>query len=353
MKFHTLQISDVVNETDDCVSVAFHVPDHLKETFAFVPGQYLTLQAMINGEEVRRSYSICAEKGAPLRVAIKEVPGGVFSTWANKELRVGDEISVMPPEGNFVHHTDGSEARNYIAFVAGSGITPVLSMMSHILLDEPASTFTLFYGNRTTQQVIFKEAIEALKNKFMTRLQVNYLLSQEVTDSPLLSGRIDPSNCGSYLKYFALGDQVDKVFLCGPFEMIMGLREALPAHGISADRIKFELFYNPEADQQKEEAQERVPADHDTVITITLDGTTSELRSRFDESILDIAVNSGLDLPFACKGGVCATCKAKRISGDIDMAVNFALEKEEVEQGYILTCQSHVRSETAEVTFDM
>lgn len=353
MKFHTLRIIEVVKETDQCVSVAFDVPAELQETFSYVPGQYLTLQAEIGGENVRRSYSICSHRDEPLRVAIKEVPGGVFSTWANEHLAAGQDIDSMPPQGNFTHEPVEENVHHYVAFAAGSGITPVMSIMSQVLSDEPKSTFTLFYGNYSAQHIIFKEKIESMKNKYMTRLQVHHLFSDEITDSPLLSERIEPRNLASYFKYFVPYDTVHKVFLCGPYQMIIGLRDALPDVGVSPDRVKFELFFNPETAGASEGAQEKVIADHETTITITLDGVTSELVSRYDQSILDIAVDAGLDLPFACKGGVCATCKAKRISGDIDMKTNFALEDEEVEQGYILTCQSHVQSEVAEITFDM
>ncbi len=350
MKFHNLRVSDVRRETDDCVSVEFRVPDQLAPSFDFIPGQYLTLKKEIGGEEIRRSYSICTQPGDPLRVAIKEVPTGVFSTWANSELKEGDTIAVSEPEGNFLHRIDSRAENHYVAFVAGSGITPVLSILAHILELEPKSSFSLFYGNRNVQSIIFKEELEGMKNRFMDRFQLYHILSRETGGSPLLSGRIDATRCATYLKYFVPGQSAECFFLCGPYQMIMDMQAALLHCGINKDQIKFELFYNPESDDL--EMHQAQVFRHERQIRITLDGRTSEIKSNVDIPILDMAVEAGLDLPFSCKGGVCATCKAKLEQGEVNMTTNFALEEEEVEQGYILTCQAHAISAFVDVNFD-
>jgi len=351
MEFHQLQILEVREETDDCVSVAFHIPSDLEKKFRFVPGQYLTLKHTIAGEEIRRSYSICSTPDEQLRVAIKVVPDGIFSTWANDKLNAGMTIAVAVPQGNFIHNIDPEAANHYVAFVAGSGITPIMSIVTDVLEKEPKSSFSLFYGNRTTQQIIFREELEALKNQHMERFQLYHILSRETTESPLLSGRIDPERCDVYFKYFIPTDKLASVFLCGPYEMIMGMKEQLPKCGVDAADIKFELFYNPEVDDVNETPT--IVYDHDHQIKITLDGLTSEIASRLDVPILDMAIDAGMDLPYSCKGGVCATCKAKITAGDVEMTTNFALEPEEVEQGYVLTCQAHALTDFVEVNFDI
>ncbi|MCL4150377.1 UNVERIFIED_CONTAM: hypothetical protein GTU68_051212 [Idotea baltica] len=353
MKFNELQIADVTQETTDCVSVAFEIPPELESAYSFIPGQYLTLEHKVKGEPIRRSYSICSHPTEEMRVAIKQVPDGVFSTFANSELKVGMKLKVATPEGNFIHQAEPGQSNRYVAFVAGSGITPVLSIIKAVLMDEPNSEFILFYGNRRTNNIIFKEEIEGLKNKYMDRLQVYHILSRAKMDAPILSGRIDPANCSKYFKYFIPNHEVDKVFLCGPYDMIMGMKEALLTEGVAADNIKFELFFNPEAEEVGSQPKEKKVVDHERTIKITLDGLTANLKSNFDISILDMAIEAGMDLPYSCKGGVCATCKAKVLDGDVEMKTNFALEEEEVEAGYVLTCQAHAKTDFVHVNFDV
>ncbi len=351
MKFHELTVSEVRRETAECVSVAFDIPVSLSQQFEFIPGQYVTLKKKIEGEDIRRSYSICSQPGEQLRVAIKKVENGVFSSWANTELSAGQSILVSTPEGNFIHAPLAQNNNSYVAFVAGSGITPVLSIVSTILATEQNSTFSLFYGNRTSQEIIFKEELEALKNKYLGRFQLFHLLSKESTDSPLFSGRINTEKCTTFFKYFLDASSLNKVFLCGPFDMIMMLKETLPKLGVNQDKIKFELFYNPESDENRKETITTL--DQERKIRVTLDGLTADVQSRQDIAILDIAIDAGMDLPYSCKGGVCATCKAKLISGKVEMTTNFALEEEEVADGYILACQAHAKTDFVEVSFDV
>ena len=353
MKFNTLPVSEVRRETDDCVSVAFEVPSDLQPFYRFIPGQYLVVEQTINGDRVRRSYSICSHPEDGLRIAIKKVEGGIFSTWANEELQPGMVMDVALPEGNFIHESDAANTNYYVAFAAGSGITPVLSIINSVLRDEPNSHFVLFYGNRSSNNIIFKEELEDLKNIFIHRFELHHIFSRETTDSPLFNGRINAEKCHKFFNYFIQKDRVSKIFLCGPYEMIVELKDALPTLGIESNKIKLELFYNPEADKERSAYQSGSFNQIEKRIRITLDGLTSDLQSAFDVPILDMAVDAGMDLPYSCKGGVCATCKAKVETGQIEMTTNFALEEEEVEAGYVLTCQAHVKSDFVHVNFDV
>ena len=353
MKFNELQVAEVTQQTDDCVSVSFIIPPELAPHYKFIPGQYLTFEKAFDGQNVRRSYSICSHPSEMIRVAIKQVPEGLFSTYANVELKSGMKLSVSTPEGNFIHKAQPSQSNRYVAFVAGSGITPVLSIIKTVLADEPESDFVLFYGNRRTRDIIFREELDDLKNKFMDRFQVYHILSREKTDAAILSGRINPQNCEKYFNYFIPNQSADKVFLCGPYDMIMGMKEALVDLGMDSDKIKFELFYNPEAEHQTVLPLKDRIIDHERTIKITLDGLTADLKSNFDIPILDMAIDAGMDLPYSCKGGVCATCKARVLVGETEMTTNFALEEEEVEAGYVLTCQAHAKSDFVHVNFDI
>lgn len=359
-KFHRLVVREVKRETPDCVSVAFDVPDaETASSFAFLPGQYLTLNAEINGESVRRSYSICtAPHEHDLRVAIKRVPDGKFSTFANSFLKPGDSLEVMTPMGNFTTETDPKRVGQYVAFAAGSGITPVMSLVKSILHKEPNSHVTLFYGNRTVDAIIFREEIEALKNRYIGRLAVHYLLSRETLGNPLFSGRIDEVRVSEFCNRLFDPLTVDGFFLCGPEQMISAVKSILAEKGVQADRIKYELFAAPSSDQEQV-AKTSAPhhsfnPDRESRVTIRLDGDTFRLQIPFGgPSILDAALKAGADLPYACKGGVCCTCRAKLVEGEADMDVNYALEPEEVEAGFILTCQSHPRSDALLVDFDI
>ncbi len=353
--FHTLTVKDVRQETADCVSVAFETPELLQAAYHFIPGQYLTLKTMLNGEDVRRSYSICAgPNDGELRVAIKKVPGGLFSTFANEQLQAGAQLDVMTPMGNFHTPILPGQAKNYAAFAAGSGITPILSILKAVLETESESTFTLFYGNRTADGVIFKEDLEALKNRYMERLSVHYVLSREYPGSDLFYGRITAEKCAAFCKTLLDWEATDEFFLCGPESMVEAVRDTLTGFGIDRHRIHVELFLAA-GGKQAAEAQERVEALPDIVSTVRviLDGTNFEFAlPAHGDTILDAAMKAGADLPFSCKGGVCCTCRAKLLEGEVMMEVNYALEADELEQGYILACQSHPQSEKVVVDFD-
>ncbi|NUO02631.1 MAG: 2Fe-2S iron-sulfur cluster binding domain-containing protein, partial [Saprospiraceae bacterium] len=301
------------------------------------------------------SYSICAgPNDDELRVAIKKVPGGLFSTFANEQLQAGDTLEVMTPMGNFHTQLLPTQAKNYVAFAAGSGITPILSILKAVLETEPQSTFTLFYGNRTVEAVIFKEAIEALKNRFMGRLSVHYLLSREYPGSDLFYGRITAEKCAAFCKILFNCEATDEFFLCGPQEMVEAVQDTLTDLGADPNKIHVELF-QAATGKQAAQAQERVEALPDIVSTVRviLDGNNFEFSlPAHGDTILDAAMKAGADLPFSCKGGVCSTCRAKLLEGDVMMEVNYALEADELEQGYILTCQSHPQSERVVVDFD-
>jgi len=353
--FHSLPIKEVRRETADCVSVAFETPESLKVDYYFIPGQYLTLKTTLNGEEARRSYSICASPNdGELRVAIKKVSGGLFSTFANEKLKAGDTLEVMTPMGNFHTPIVATQTKNYAAFAAGSGITPILSIMKAVLEMETKSTFTLFYGNRTVEAVIFKEAIEALKNRYMDRVSVHYLLSREYPGSDLFYGRITAEKCSVFCKTLLAWEATDEFFLCGPEEMVEAVRDTLSGLGVERAKIHVELFLAA-GGKQAARAQERVEALPDIVSTVrvVLDGNNFEFSlPAHGDSILDAAMKAGADLPFSCKGGVCSTCRAKLLEGEVMMEVNYALEADELEQGYILTCQAHPQSEMVVVDFD-
>lgn len=350
-QFFPLRVADVRRETADCVSIAFDLPDELRDAFRFKPGQYLTLRTELDGEEVRRSYSVCVSpQSGELRVAVKRVPGGRFSTFANDRLRPGDTLQVMPPDGRFFTELHPGQAKHYVAFAAGSGITPVMSILRAVLAVEPHSRFTLFYGNQRTDSIIFREAIEGLKNEHLDRLGVHHILSREHTGSDLFSGRIDAEKCERYLDLLVDPETVDEFFLCGPQDMILTLRETLLRRGVDRKRVHLELFGTGPVKRKPRAAGETAVA---AEIHLTLDGNTLSFpMANAEQSILDAALAQGADLPFACKGGVCCTCRARLTEGSVDMDVNYALEPEEVAAGYILTCQSHPTSETVHVSFD-
>lgn len=352
-KFHPLKVKDIRQETAECVSIAVDLPESLESEFEFIQGQYLTLRTTINDEEVRRSYSICSSPlDQELRVAVKQVPDGRFSTFANQQLQVGDVLEVMPPDGRFYTTVDAKNQKHYLAFAAGSGITPVFSIMKTILLTEPNSKFTLFYGNQRTDSIIFREAIEGLKNTFLNRLSVYYLLSKEHTGSDLFSGRINRDRCQVFFDKLVQLDSVDDCFLCGPEEMILEVREELLSRGLQREQIHLELF-GTNAGKRKKQNSDIVEGDFKSEISIQVDGNVVNfLITDRNESVLDAALRNGADLPFACKGGVCCTCRAKVEEGEAEMDVNYALEPDEVAAGFVLTCQSHPKSDRLVVNFD-
>jgi ring-1,2-phenylacetyl-CoA epoxidase subunit PaaE len=355
--FHNLTVKKVVRETDDCVSVTFSVPDNLQEIFRFKPGQSLTFRKSLAGEEVRRSYSICsAPADGVLRVAIKKVEGGLFSTWANEALKPGDVLEVMPPVGSFGTELHPENKKAYVAFAAGSGITPVLSIIKSALQTEPHSTFTLVYGNRTKGSIIFKEALEALKDQFIDRFRLIHILSRERSETDINSGRIDVPKLESLFQKLIDAQKVDDYFLCGPEEMIFCIKGFLEARGITKDHIHFELFTIPgqKASVVKTEDKEVSNAGPRAQVGVKLDGIMFDFELPFSgQSILDAALAQGADLPYACKGGVCCTCKARLTEGQVQMEVAWGLEQDEIDKGFILTCQSHPVTEKVVVDFDV
>ncbi|HEY4286912.1 MAG TPA: 1,2-phenylacetyl-CoA epoxidase subunit PaaE [Puia sp.] len=359
--FRTLQIEDVRRETEDCVSIAFTVPPEFREEFRFLQGQNVTVRLRIAGEEVRRSYSICSSPlDDELRIAIKKVPSGVFSTYANEQLQKGHQLEVLPPTGKFYTELRAENRKRYLAFVAGSGITPVLSLIKTTLAVEPNSHFTLVYGNRNRQTILFREELEALKNRYMNRLSLHHVLSREQMDVPLNQGRIDAEKCTSLCGRLIDLSSVDEVFLCGPGEMIFAVKDWLEQQGVAGKKIHFELFHTqtgePVVGGRVVDGKANEGGGSDAAVsrvTVRLDGVSHEFDLPYDgESVLDAALMQGADLPFACKGGVCCTCRAKLVEGEVEMEVNYALEADELAAGFILTCQSHPRTEKIVVDFD-
>lgn len=356
--FHKLVVKEVTRETGECVSVLFEVPPELRDTFSFKQGQSLTMRAFINGEEVRRTYSICSTPSENAwRVAIKKQDRGLFSSFANAQLKKGDILEVMPPVGKFYVELDAGNKKKYLAIAAGSGITPVISIIKTTLLAEPQSQFTLVYGNRTRQSIIFLEELEGIKNRYMQRFNLVHVLSRERTDVPVNFGRIDRE------KLLELSKQIhyrsmDEIFICGPEEMIFTSKEFLEEKGVDRKKIHFELFASSVPVERLSSEVRGVKSDKEgpvSKVSLKLDGRTTdfELPLSSDMTILDAALKQGADLPYACKGGMCCTCKARLMEGEVMMDVHWGLEEEEIEQGYILTCQSHPKTEKVVVDFDM
>jgi len=352
-KFHSLKINDVRKETEDTVSIAFDIPSDLQEDYAFVSGQYLTLKTNIDGEEVRRSYSLCsAPHENEWRVAIKQVPAGKFSTYANSSLEKGMNLDVMTPTGNFVLETNPENKKSYVLFAAGSGITPVLSIAKSALNNEPNSDVTLFYGNKGFASVIFREELEALKNQYMDRLRIVHIFSREALGNKIQKGRIDGKKAEQLYDAFLSDTNVDAVYLCGPESMILEAKDSMLAKGVDASKIHFELFTSPTENKEPVEQVNEKPQ-IDSNVTIIVDGDRYDLNlDSTGQNILDAATEAGADLPFACKGGVCCTCKGKILEGTASMDVNYSLEPDEVEAGFILTCQSHPTSDKLVISFD-
>lgn len=357
-RFHKVKVKSIVRETPDCVSVALDVPAELREAFRFRQGQYLTFRRELDGEELRRSYSICS---SPLdgewRVAIKQVPEGRFSSHAVQQLRVGEELDVMPPMGHFTTELHPEHQKLYVAFAAGSGITPVMSIVKTILLTEPQSQVYLIYGNRGRNSIIFKEQIEALKNKFVDRLSVYHILSREHGDTDLLFGRIDQAKTEQFLQKIIPPQEIDDAFICGPEEMIRGVQAALTAAGVAPEKVHFEMFSAGEAGQQRRaERQAQRPAGHDdkqSHVTVQLEGSQYPLAmSYYGDTILDALLERGIDAPYSCKNGMCSTCRCRVTEGTVEMDVNYSLTEQELAKGYVLSCQARPTSERVSVDFD-
>jgi len=350
-----LKIKDLRRETPDCVSISFDIPGDLKSEFDYKQGQYLTLRLDLKGEDIRRSYSACSSPVADdeLRIAVKKVENGKASTYLNNGIEVGTEIEVMKPMGNFYTEMPANEPKHYVAFAAGSGITPIMSLLKTALAVDKNNKFTLFYGNRDTESIIFKNELEEIEKDNPGRFKVVHILSREETADPLFKGRITVDKCKGLFNTFPEIYKADEYFLCGPYDMITSIQEHLQQVGKPKEQIHFELFSTPAG----EEAEEVDNSDDtgeltDSKVTIVLDGEETEITVSKDEVILDAALDAGLDAPYACTGGSCCTCRAKVMEGSAEMEVNYALTDQEVEDGYILTCQSHPTTKNMVVDYD-
>ncbi|WP_374009835.1 1,2-phenylacetyl-CoA epoxidase subunit PaaE [Leifsonia sp. LS-T14] len=358
-RFHTLAVAEVRPLTAASVEVTFAVPDELHGEYDYLPGQHVALRAHVAGRELRRSYSLCRPP-APGRisVAIKRDLGGAFSTWATSELRPGDRIDVMSPQGTFTLDPARTAGHHIVGIAAGSGITPLMALATGILSDSPTSRVTLVYTNRTAIDVMFLEELADLKDRYPSRLALHHVLSREQRSAPLLSGRIDEERLRRMLDTLVPPDTVDEWFLCGPFELVQLCRDVLESYGVARERVHFELFTTGEPGEVRGDSGRPVVV-HDgertADIEFTLDGLTSTVTTPVDanESVLNAALRVRPDVPFACTGGVCGTCRARLISGDVRMTENYALEPDELERGYVLTCQSHPLTDRVVVDYDV
>lgn len=353
-KFHSLKVASIEHPTDESVVLIFDVPNDLKEQFKFTQGQHITLRSEINGEDTRRSYSICScPLDEELKVAVKKVEGGRFSTFANEVLEAGALLDVMPPTGRFNVPLDPANEKTYVAFAAGSGITPIISIIETTLRTEPKSEVMLFYGNRKTNSIIFLEKLEALKNKYVGRFSVHHILNEERVDADLYNGRIDAEKMTEFASYFYDVKEVDEFFTCGPEPMMLLVKETLEKMGVPSERVHLELFTSPVGKLGGDHVKAKPKVKAKSEITIQLDGHSTVIPYNSDESILDVAFNQGLDLPYACKGGVCSTCVCKVEEGEVEMEINYALEPDELEKGLILSCQSRPKTEKVTLNFDV
>jgi ring-1,2-phenylacetyl-CoA epoxidase subunit PaaE len=349
LEFHSLAVTEVSPLTDDAVSVTFDVPDELSEAFAYLPGQHVTIRAMIEDEDIRRSYSICANANSgKLRVGIKRLQGGAFSTYATSELVAGDLLDVMSPVGEFTIDIDPTKTRRAVAIAAGSGITPVISLIATSLESEPLASWTLLFGNKTANSIMF---LEGLKDRYPERFQLFHLLSREGSDLPLLSGRIDEAKIRTIHDHLLGSTPVDDWYLCGPYDIVVMAREVLGDFGTADDHIHDELFFAGPLDLS-ELAPEPPPGKGSVELTVILDGRAVSTTMSPETSILDAALRVRSELPFSCKGGMCASCKGRIEDGEVKMDKNYALIDSEVQAGYVLTCQSHPLSEQVVVRYD-
>ncbi|WP_137174779.1 1,2-phenylacetyl-CoA epoxidase subunit PaaE [Massilia sp. HP4] len=354
-KFYPLTVSKVKHETRDAIAVTFDVPPELKDTFAYRQGQYLTLRTTIDGEDVRRSYSICsAVQDAQLRVAIKRCSGGLFSGWANEHLQPGITLDVMPPSGNFNVPLDATSSRHYLAFAAGSGITPILSIVKTTLQAEPESRFTIVYGNRASSSVIFRDELTDLKDQYMGRLRLVYVMSREQQDIELFNGRITEEKCGQFLRHWIDIKDIDIAFICGPEDMMHGVSRSLQGAGLAKEQIRIELFAASAPTRERKPRAVASEARNLTEVTVIMDGNAASFTMDKDkESLLDAGLRAGLDMRYSCKGGVCSTCRCKVLDGEVEMDVNYALEDYEVARGFVLSCQSFPVTDKVVVDFDI
>ncbi len=357
-RFHELEVSAVRPLTAESIEVTFAVPPELHGEYDYLPGQYVALRAHLDGHEVRRSYSICRPPTpGSISVGIKRDLGGLFSVWAHENLRVGDRIEVMSPEGTFTSNLPDLDGAHLAGIAAGSGVTPIMALAASVLAASETARFTLIYTNRATQDVMFLEDLADLKDRYPARLALHHVLSREQRAAPLLSGRIDAEKLDAILERLVPPATVTEWFLCGPFELVTLCRERLEAHGVAASDIRFELFTTdastPRVDRGRTLSVR--PGDEIYTVEFTLDGMSSRVESPVaaNEAILDAALRVRGDVPFACAGGVCGTCRARVVEGAVRMTQNFALEPDELERGYVLTCQSHPTTERVVVDYDV
>jgi ring-1,2-phenylacetyl-CoA epoxidase subunit PaaE len=357
-QFHSLRVADRRAETADSVSLAFDVPQELRGAYRFRQGQFVTLRSSIDGAEQRRSYSICVgvddyERSGELRVAIKRVPGGLFSNWANESIRPGQSIDVMTPDGRFFTPLDAGNAKHYVGFAGGSGITPMMSLIKTTLAREPRSAFTLVYGNRTVASIMFVEELEDLKNRFLGRLTLYHVLSDEPQEVELFTGLLDEAKCREFLDTLIPAARIDEAFVCGPEPMMEAAERALKAAGVPAASVHVERFGVPLPQAGPPRAPVAAADGRTADVTLIVDGKQRRLKVPFDGgAILDAGLAAGLNLPYACKGGVCCTCRARVLEGQVRMDKNYTLEPREIEGGFVLTCQSHPLTERVVISYD-
>ncbi len=352
-RFHDLTVTDVHKTIRDAVVVTL-TPDE-PEAFDFIQGQYLTFRRDFDGEELRRSYSICAGKPEGLlQVGIKRVEGGAFSTWANEDLKVGDRLQALPPMGGFHTPLDPASARNYLGFAGGSGITPVLSIIKTTLAAEPQSSFTLIYANKGVNTIMFREELEDLKNLYMGRFNVIHILEADAQEIDLFTGLVTEEKCAELFKGWIDIGSVDMAYICGPEPMMLGIAKALRDHGLEDSQIKFELFASAQPGRLKRKvvSQDAASAANQATISVSLDGSTRTVTVGKDVSVLDAALENSIDAPYACKAGVCSTCRCRVLEGEVEMVTNHALEDYEVAKGYVLSCQSFPVTDRVVVDYD-
>lgn len=353
-KFHSIKIADIYKETKDCSVLSFEIPQELKQEFQYKQGQHLTLKSIINGQDTRRSYSLCSSPNENIwKIAVKKINGGLFSTFVNDTLKKGDTIEVMAPNGEFNVAVNSDKPKNYIVFAAGSGITPILSIIKTHLISEPNSTFKLFYLNRTVKSIIFKEEIEQLKNTYFDRFEIFHFLTKEHRSIELLNGRFTKEKLQVLTKNIIDIPSTDECFICGPEQMIFLIRDELVAAGLDKNKIHYELFTSGISEEDKARMAKIVEKKVEGTDVTIIDGG-KEFHFVMDDdfdNILDGALAAGADLPFACKGGVCSTCKCKVVSGTVEMKINYALDENEVAKGLVLSCQAVPTSEKVVVDF--
>ncbi len=354
-RFHDLEVTDIHKTIRDAVVVTLKPVNGSAEEFDFTQGQYLTFRRDFDGEELRRSYSICAGKDEGiLQVGIKRVDGGAFSTWANTDLKVGDTVQAMPPMGSFHTAIDPTAEKQYLGFAGGSGITPVLSILKTTLAREPHSRFTLVYANKGVNTIMFREELEDLKNLYMGRLNVIHILESDAQEIELFTGLVTQEKCADLFEHWIDIKNVDTTFICGPEPMMLGIASALRAHGLDDGQIKFELFASAQPGRAKRKVSgvDTASQANQTKASITMDGATQSITMSKDQSVLDAALENAMDAPYACKAGVCSTCRCRVLEGDVEMVANHALEDYEVEKGYVLSCQAYPLTDKVVVDYD-